>query len=140
VADFVEEVLRYDSPVQVTSRMAMADDLVVAGMPIPRDAEVVLLLGAANRDPSRYPDPGRFDPTRTDSQPLSFGAGAHFCLGQGLARLEAAIAFPRLLARFPDLAPASGSGPTRRARLVLRGYQTLPVVLTRPAAEGPPGA
>jgi cytochrome P450 len=130
VPGFVEEVLRYDSPVQLASRVALADGLVVAGMPIPRGSEVVLLLGAANRDPGRYPDPDLFDAARVDSQPLSFGAGAHFCLGNSLARLEATVAFPRLLARFPDLAPAPGCGPTRRDRLVLRGYDTLPVVLT----------
>jgi cytochrome P450 len=129
VPAFVEEVLRYDSPVQLTSRVALADDLVVAGVPVPRSSEVILLLGAANRDPGRYQDPDRFDPTRIDSQPLSFGVGAHFCLGNGLARLEASTAFPRLLARFPGLAPAPGSQPARRDRLVLRGYETLPVAL-----------
>jgi cytochrome P450 len=102
----------------------------VAGTATPPGAEVVTLLGAANRDPRRFADPGEFRPARYDpaaaaSPPISFGAGAHFCLGAALARLEAAVAFPRLLSRFPALAPAGD--PVRRPGLVLRGYETLPV-------------
>lgn len=126
-AGFVDEVLRYDSPVQLTSRISLNDDLRVGGIPAPYGTGVFLLLGAANRDPVRYADPDRFDPRRTDSQPLSFGAGPHFCLGAQLARLEATVAMPALLARFPALAPAGAR--TRRDRLVLRGYDTLPVRL-----------
>jgi cytochrome P450 len=122
-------VLRFDSPVQLTSRVAAESGARLGEVEIPGSAEVLLLLGAANRDPRRYADPEDFDPTRHDIQPLSFGAGAHFCLGSALARLEAAAAFPRLLARFPGLAPAPGQAPTRRDRLVLRGYHTLPVSL-----------
>ncbi|WUH90959.1 cytochrome P450 [Streptomyces sp. NBC_00433] len=129
VAAFVEEVLRYESPVQLTSRIALADGLEVAGVAVPSGSRLILLLGAANRDPSRYRDPDVFDPSRTAIKPLSFGVGAHVCLGNGLARLEAAVAFPRLLARFPDLAPAAA--PTRRDRSVLRGYQTFPVRLRK---------
>ena len=129
VADFVEEVLRFDSPVQLTSRVVYEEDVRLGGVELPVNAEVLLLLGAANRDPRRYADPGAFDPLRPDNQPLSFGAGAHFCLGSALARLEAATAFPRLLARFPGLAPAAGQTPVRRDRLVLRGFHTLPVTL-----------
>ncbi|GAA2226332.1 cytochrome P450 [Kitasatospora cystarginea] len=122
-----DEVLRHDSPVQLTVRVATTDGVRVGDEEIPRDGGVFLLIGAANRDPLRYPDPARFDPTRQDSQPLSFGGGPHFCLGAGLARLESAIALPALLDRFPALAPAPGA--TRRDRLVLRGFQTLPVTL-----------
>jgi cytochrome P450 len=129
VADFVEEVLRFDSPVQLTSRIVSGPDVRLGGVQLEQNAEVLLLLGAANRDPRRYPDPGTFDPIRPDNQPLSFGAGAHFCLGSALARLEAATAFPRLLNRFPDVAPAADRIPVRRDRLVLRGYHTLPIVL-----------
>lgn len=129
VSGFVEEVLRYDSPVQAITRVARAGNLTAAGTPVAQGGQVILLIGAANRDPARYPDPGRFDPKRVDIKPLSFGAGPHICLGNGLARLEAAVAFPRLLARFPGLSPAPGVSPLRRDRLVLRGYQTLPVVL-----------
>lgn len=133
VAAFVEEVLRCESPVQVTSRVALAEGLELAGVPIPAGSRLILLIGAANRDPARFPDPDRFDPARPANKPLSFGVGAHVCLGNGLARLEAAVAFPRLLARFPRLAPA-GTAPTRRDRVVLRGYETLPVRLTAPPA------
>ncbi|MER5353060.1 cytochrome P450 [Kitasatospora sp. NPDC002551] len=124
---FTDEVLRYDSPVQLTSRISTAPDLAVAGVPAPTGTVVFTLLGAANHDPARYPRPDRFDPARTDSQPLSFGGGPHFCLGSQLARLEADIAVPALLDRFPRLAP--GGVPTRRDRLVLRGYETLPVTV-----------
>ncbi|WP_405013663.1 cytochrome P450 [Kitasatospora sp. NBC_01539] len=126
-AGLTDEVLRFDSPVQFTSRLAYADGLAVGGLPAPRGTGVFLLLGAANHDPSRYADPSRFDPGRRDSRPLSFGGGPHYCLGAQLARLEAAVAFPALLARFPALAPAGR--PERRDRLVLRGFRTLPVTV-----------
>ncbi|OHV36104.1 MULTISPECIES: cytochrome P450 [Pseudofrankia] len=127
-AGFVEEVLRYDSPVQATMRVARADGLTVDGTPVPKGGQLLLLIGSANRDPDRYHDPASFDPIRPGSAPLAFGAGAHVCLGNSLARLEAGTAFPRLLDRFPDLAPAGT--PTRRDRLVLRGYEILPVTIT----------
>lgn len=129
MAGFVDEVLRYDSPVQATTRVAQTDGLKIADQPVPAGSRVLVLIGAANRDPGRYPNPDHFDAARTDGKPLSFGAGAHVCIGNALARLEAAIAFGRLLARFPDVSAAPGVPPQRRDRLVLRGYQTLPVVL-----------
>ncbi|MFD8479697.1 cytochrome P450 [Kitasatospora sp. NPDC059673] len=126
-AALVDEVLRFDSPVQLTSRIALTDGLTVGGKPVPRYTGTLLLVGAANRDPRRFPDPNRFDPSRTDGRPLSFGGGPHYCLGAQLARLEATTALPALLRRFPALAPA---GPAvHRDRLVLRGYRTLPVTL-----------
>ncbi|MEV4555811.1 cytochrome P450 [Kitasatospora sp. NPDC049285] len=125
---FTTEVLRYDSPVQLTSRLALADDLAIGGQQVPRFTGAFLLLGAANRDPRRFPDPDRFHPARDDGPPLSFGGGIHYCLGAQLARLESDTALPALLRRFPALAPAAA--PTRRQRLVLRGYHTLPVTLT----------
>ncbi|GIF76750.1 cytochrome P450 [Asanoa siamensis] len=121
---FVEEILRYDSPVQLAARFAAAP-LDVDGVRIKPGSELTLLLGAANRDPARYPDPHRFDPDRPGIQPVSFGGGAHYCLGAPLARLEAQVAFPLLLAMRPDLRLAGE--PERRDRLVLRGYTTLPV-------------
>ena len=124
-AALTDEVLRFDSPVQLTSRTALTDGLTVEGLDVPAGNAVVVLIGAANHDPARYPDPGVFDPTRTDSQPLSFGGGPHYCLGSQLARLEAAVAMPALLARFPR--PAAAGRSTRRDRLVLRGFETLPV-------------
>ncbi|GAA1883545.1 cytochrome P450 [Asanoa iriomotensis] len=122
---FVEEILRYDSPVQLTSRFAGAPLDLDDGLALPEGAEISMLLGAANRDPERYPDPHRFDPDRPNIQPVSFGGGAHYCLGAPLARLEAQVAFPMLLASLPALSLA---GPAeRRDRLVLRGYASLPV-------------
>ncbi|MFF1902041.1 cytochrome P450 [Kitasatospora sp. NPDC058218] len=126
-ARFTDEVLRYDSPVQLTTRIATAEGLDVAGVPAPPGTVVLVLLAAANHDPARYHRPELFDPSRTDSQPLSFGGGSHFCLGSQLARLEAEVAVPALLDRFLRLAP--GGVPTRRDRLVLRGFDTLPVTV-----------
>ncbi len=126
---FVAEVLRYDSPVQLTTRRPTVQ-ATVGGVAAAPGAEVVTLLGAANRDPRLFgaPDefrPARYGPTGPDSPPISFGAGAHFCLGAALAQLEGAVAFPRLLSRFPALVPAGD--PVRRPGLVLRGYETLPI-------------
>ncbi len=122
---FVEEVLRYDSPVQLTSRIAYQTK--VGGVAVGEGTEVVTLIGAGNRDPRRFAAPDTFDPLRTDGGPLSFGGGAHFCIGAALARLEGTVAFPRLLTRFPGIAPAGE--PVRRDRLLLRGFDTLPVTL-----------
>lgn len=92
MAGFVDEVLRYDSPVQATTRVARAGGLTIAGQPVCAGSQALLLIGAANRDPGRYPDPDHFDAARTGSRPLSFGAGAHVCIGNALARLEGAVA------------------------------------------------
>jgi len=131
----VEEVLRYDSPVQVTVRVA-AQDTEIAGTPFPAGRAMLLLLGAANRDPAVFADPERFDVSRPDArQHLSFSAGIHHCLGAQLARLEASIALRTLFERFPDLAP--DGVPARRETRVLRGYQSLPV--TAAALASPRG-
>ncbi len=122
---FVDEVLRYDSPVQLTSRIGY--DTKLGGVPITPESGVVTLLGAGNRDPRRFTNPDRFDPSRTDAGPLSFGGGAHFCIGAALARLEGAVAFPRLFERFPKIAAAGE--PTRRDTLVLRGFDALPITI-----------
>jgi len=124
---FVEEVLRYDSPVQATSRRRR-DEAEICGVQVGPKDEVVLMLGAGNRDGRRFPDPDAFRPQRAVGGPLSFGAGAHFCVGAALARLEGAVAFPRLLARFPQLA-AAGT-PERRNGFVLRGFDVLPVTVS----------
>jgi cytochrome P450 len=125
---YLEEVLRLDAPVQMTSRI-VARPTEVAGETVEPGAELILLLGAANRDPARFEKPDVFDPDRPRNSPLSFGAGAHYCLGAPLARMEAQVALPALLRRFPDLAVEQR--PVRRARMNLRGWRELRVTLTR---------
>lgn len=123
---FVEEVLRHDPPTHLAVRVASADRE-VAGVTIPAGSRLLVLLAAGNHDPRRFPDPQTFDPHRPDNRPLTFGAGAHFCLGAALTRLEGVVAFPRIVERFPAVARA-GTG-TRTDRLTLSGYQTLPVTV-----------
>lgn len=125
VAAFVEEALRFDSPVQLTSRVGY--ETKVGGMAVADGEEVMTVLGAGNRDPRRFSEPDTFDPLRPDGGPLSFGGGAHFCIGAALARLEAGVAFPRLLCRFPRIALAGQ--PVRRDTLLLRGFDALPVTV-----------
>ncbi len=124
-AAFVDEVLRFDSPVQLTSRIGYETE--VAGVPITPENGLITLLGAGNRDPRKFTDPGAFNPLRAEGAPLSFGGGAHFCIGAALARLEGSVAFPRLLGRFGTVSPAGN--PERRDRLVLRGFETLPITV-----------
>ena len=101
----------------------------VGGLDVSPDDHLVMMLGAANRDPKRFAEPDRFWPERPDGGPLSFGGGAHYCVGQALARLEGTVAFPRLFARFPNL--ASAGPPERRLGIALRGFEHLPVTLSR---------
>lgn len=98
VASAVEELLRFESPVQHTARISLADNE-LAGKKILKGAKVVAVLAAANRDPNRFPDPDRLDLNRTDNRHLAFGWGAHFCFGAPLTRMEAQIAFNTLLRR-----------------------------------------
>lgn len=126
-SQFIEEVLRFDAPVQHMIRSAGEPGMELAGVPIPVGAELVMLMGSANRDPLRFPDPDVFDPARADNQPLSFGGGAHYCIAAMLARLEGVTAMARLLDRFPRIA-LSGT-PVRSDRLELRGFRELPVVI-----------
>ena len=121
----VEEVLRYDSPVQMTLRSAYAD-VDVGGHVVAEGEPVVVFLGGANRDPDVFADPHRFDITRENAhEHLAFSSGIHYCLGAGLARLEGAVAVRTLYERFPDLRVAAP--PKRRATKVLRGYDSIPV-------------
>jgi cytochrome P450 len=95
----VEEMLRYDGPVQFLPQRTTLDEIPLAGTTIPKGVLVTLALAAGNRDPARFPDPDRFDPERRDNQHLGFGSGIHSCFGAPLARIEAQIAFPDLLRR-----------------------------------------
>lgn len=123
----VEEILRLDSPVQLTARVA-ATDSIVAGTPVAAGEMVVLCLAAANRDPAVFDDPHRFDVTRANAgRHLSFSGGRHFCLGAALARAEGEVGLSAFFDRFPEAAVAAAG--TRRDTRVLRGWSSLPVRL-----------
>ena len=121
----VEELLRFDGPVQRTARIP-SEDIVIGGRTIPKGEMVMPFLGAADRDPAQFPDPQRLDLTRADNRHIAFGMGIHFCLGAPLARMEGQIAINTLLKRLPKLALATDK-PEFRQSLTLRGLQTLPV-------------
>jgi cytochrome P450 len=128
MAAFVAELLRYDSPVHAGTDRWRPEAGALYGVPVPAGSRVMALLAAANRDPRKFAEPDRFDPARSDGGSLvSFGAGPHYCLGATLARLEATVAFPLLLARLPRL--ASGGEPVRRGGIMLRGFDRLPVTV-----------
>ena len=113
--NLLEEVLRFDSPVQLTSRLGY--DTTVGGVPVSPGTGVVTLLGAGNRDPRRFTEPARFDPMRPDGGPLSFGGGAHFCVGAALARLEGAVAFPPAAQPVPEDRRRGRTDPPGQASL-----------------------
>lgn len=129
----VEELLRYDSPVQMTSRIA-TQDIEVEGTVIPRGAAVLVSIGGANRDPGTFDQPDRLLIDRPNaSRHLSFSLGIHHCLGAALARLEGRIALEQLTSRYSRL-ELSGT-PVRRPLLVLRGYEAIPVRPARLASD-----
>ncbi len=122
----IEEMLRFESPIQLNTRLAI-EELELRGRQIKAGDTVILHIGAANRDPDRFPDPARFDVLRTDNRHLAFGWAAHFCLGAPLARLEAQVAIGRLLERFEF---AATDGDVRwRASMTLRCPEALPADL-----------
>jgi cytochrome P450 len=123
----VDELLRYDCPVQWTSRLA-GESSEIRGQKIPPGEVILGCLGAANRDPQRFPDPDRLDIRRTDNRHLAFGSGIHYCLGAALARMEAEIAISQLAARFPKMRLAKQKVKWLKG-LTFRGVQSLPVVL-----------
>jgi len=128
----VEEILRLDSPVQLTGRVAR-NDTVVAGTPVRRGDFVVIYLAAASRDPAVFDDPHRFDVRRPNAgRHLAFAGGRHFCLGAALARMEGEVGLRRFFTRFPD-AQLAGEASRRDTR-VLRGWSRLPVRLGAPAS------
>lgn len=121
----IEEVLRFDPPVQLTGRYAL-DDIEISDRVIPKDTQTVLLLGAANRDPAQFPDPDRLDIARADNRHLAFGMGIHFCLGAPLARIEGQVAIGEFVRRVqqPQLAQ---DPPPYKENITLRGIASLPV-------------
>jgi cytochrome P450 len=124
-APAVRELLRYDPPVQILIGRTAPADLEVAGVRLAPGQRVLTLLGAANRDPAVFSRPGQLILDRDERPPLSFGGGIHYCLGAPLARLEAEVAFPALLTRFPRLALAGE--PVPRQGNTRHGHERLPV-------------
>ena len=122
----MEELLRYDSSVQMTGRSVL-EDVELSGVALPKGAQIVCFLGAANRDPAVFADPDRLDVRRTKITPLSFGGGIHFCLGAQLTRIEAQEAFAGLLRRVPDMVLPEQDTPSWRRSFTLRGLTKLPV-------------
>ncbi|MEU2872161.1 cytochrome P450 [Streptomyces olivoreticuli] len=122
----VEELLRYEPPVQMLPQRTPLADIEVGGVTIPKGAPLVLVLASGNRDPLRFPDPDRFDPTRKDNVHLGFGSGIHNCFGAPLARLETRIALNTLLRRLDDPRLLEDPPPYRTSP-VLRGPRHLPV-------------
>jgi cytochrome P450 len=122
----VEEMIRYDAPLQLFERTA-TEDVEIGGVTVTAGQKIAALLGSANRDPAAFADPDRFDVGRDDNPHIGFGAGIHFCLGAPLARVELQVSLGTLLRRFPRLAPAGT--PVRRPEFVIRGLRTLPVTV-----------
>ena len=132
ITNAIEELLRYDSPVQVDGRRSvepvqMGEQLLAAG------SDLVLVIGGANRDPAEFDRAEELDVTREDPGSISFGRGIHYCLGAPLARLEGKIAFEVLFERFDEI-ELSGAEPTFRPSIVLRGLNELPIRVHRRAA------
>lgn len=122
----IEEFMRYDSPLQLFERTA-TEDVEIGGITVERGQKIAALLGAANRDPAVFTEPDTFDVGRTDNAHITFGAGIHFCIGAPLARVELQATFGALLDRTSTFEP--GGEPVRRPEFVIRGLETLPVVL-----------
>ncbi|MDQ0908874.1 cytochrome P450 [Streptomyces canus] len=120
----VEELMRYDTPLQLFERWVL-DEIEVDGTTIPRGAEIALLFGSANHDPATFPNPERLDLTRTDNPHISFSAGIHYCIGAPLARIELAASMTAVLEKAPTLALAAD--PERKPNFVIRGLEGLRV-------------
>jgi pimeloyl-[acyl-carrier protein] synthase len=135
ISSAVEELLRFESPSQHTARLAPAD-VTLGGKQIKKRQAVIAVMGAANRDPERFPDPDHLDIERKDNRHVAFGWAAHFCFGAQLARIEGQIAFETILRRLPGLAldiPALNAKSLEwRHNLGLRGLTRLPVTFTAP--------
>ncbi|HEX9260027.1 MAG TPA: cytochrome P450, partial [Acidimicrobiales bacterium] len=123
----VEEMIRWDAPLQLFERWVLDDDVEVAGQPLEVGDEIAMLFGSANRDQHRFADADRFDAGRGDTAHIGFGGGTHFCVGAPLARLELEVALGTLADRFPGLELAAE--PRYHPTFVIRGLQSLPVRL-----------
>ena len=125
----IEEMLRYDGPVQATARFPKAK-VEVGGREVPAGTIAFVVLAAADRDPTKFPEPEKFDITRDPNDHVAFGEGIHFCIGAPLARLEAAIAFGATLDRFPHLNLRDRDfAPKYKGSYILRGLESLPMTL-----------
>ena len=120
----VEEMLRFESPIQLNNRR-LVQESEVGGRSFPAGTLINLSIAAANRDPAQFPDPHRFDVARKPNRHVAFGQGDHACVGMNVARMEGRIAIGRFLARFPDLTPVGE--PIRDRRVRFRGFTQLPV-------------
>jgi hypothetical protein len=123
----VEEILRYESPVQFTARV-LKEDIEICGQHIPKKWTVLCMLGAANRDPKRFEEPNRLNLKRLNNQHLAFSAGPHACIGGQLARLEGQVAILNLVQRFPKM-KLTGPRPAWASTFGFRGLKTLPVIM-----------
>jgi cytochrome P450 len=131
LAGAVEELLRWDGPVEMATWRFATQPLEIGGQHIAAGEPVLVVLAAADRDPHRFPDPDVLDLGRTDNQHLGYGHGIHYCLGAPLARMEGQVALSALFGRLPDLQLASDPGDLRwRGGLIMRGLRTLPVTFT----------
>ena len=140
IKDAVEELVRFDSPVQVDARFA-TEDVEIAGRSVKAGSRVALLLGGANRDPEQFRRPDELDVARSDKGNISFGRGIHHCLGAPLARLEGRVAFEVLLERFPGIRLGDRT-PAFARTIVLRGLERLDVAVgaRRTEPSNPPSA
>jgi len=127
----LDEVLRFESPVQRLRRV-VAEDVLLGDVAIPAGEPAEVLVGSVNRDPAHFERPDEFDVTRTPAPSLAFGKGAHFCIGEGLAFLEADVALSTLFDRYPELALASGWGPQWAHLTNLRCLRSLRVTTGGP--------
>lgn len=132
IADAVEELLRYESPILRMGRVAR-ESFELGGVELRAGDRVYMMMAAANRDPERFEAPDRLDLKRSDNRQLSFGHGRHFCVGAALGRLEAQIALSKLLSRFPDLRVQSSDAPRWLDNLTVRGLERLDLTTGRPA-------
>jgi len=119
----VEEMLRWDSPLQLFERWVLDDGVEIAGQSLEVGEEVAMLFGAAERDHRRFPDPDRFDIGRSDTAHIGFGGGIHFCVGAPLARQEIEVSVAGLAKRFPNLSMVEA--PQYQPNFVIRGLQSL---------------